>query len=110
MTDPKHMHEVKITGTPDAPKIEFVCHGDSTAICHQYPDCDCETWSEGHPHPMASHDRCWMQDWFDNDGTAPFSETLDECKYTVGMSGPIRTYFCEEYVEWEFAPADGVPA
>lgn len=90
-----------VTITADS-KIEFTCDGDSTSICHQYPDCDCESWSEGHPHPMASHDRCWMQDWFDNGGTAPMDDTLDDCKYTAGMSGPIKTYFCQDYIEWEF--------
>jgi hypothetical protein len=43
-----------------------------------------------------------MQDWFDNDGTDPMGETLVDCDYTVGMSGPIKTTFCHDYIEWEF--------
>ena len=97
-----HLHEVKITGTPDAPRIEFTCNADNVASCRHYPDCECESWSEGHEHPSVIHDRCWMQDWFDNDGIAPSSDVLGDVEYTVGMSGPVETYFCQEYIEWEF--------
>ena len=97
MAENQHHHTIT-----DDLKIEFTCNGDRSSLCHQYPDCECETWSEGHPHPMASHDRCWMQDWFDNDGTDPQTETLTDVEYTTGMSGPIWTSFQEDYVEWGF--------
>lgn len=101
----EHLHTVTITGTEDRPRIEFRCAGDRTAECHRYPDCDCESWEwdeDDHPHPYVEHKHCWMQGWFDNDGTDPSSDTLAECDMAVGMSGPIKASFQDEYVEWEF--------
>lgn len=96
-------HTVRISNDGE---VEFTCHGDNTADCHQYPDCGCESWEAvGHQHPFTPHDRCWMQDWFDNDGINPSSDVLDEFEYTPGMWGPIETSFCEEYVEWSFKAA-----
>ncbi|MFC4373349.1 hypothetical protein ACFO5K_04470 [Nocardia halotolerans] len=108
MTDT--LHTVEITGNPDDAatwQIKFTCHGDRDAECHQYPDCDCERWDSDHEeeqgHPLVPHDQCWMKNWFDNDCTDPYSETLIECDYTVGMSGPIKARFEEDdYVAWEF--------
>lgn len=103
---PEHLHTVRITGTAEHPKIEFTCHGGRDAECHSYPDCRCESWVRGnHEHPFVLHDECWMQAWFDNGGTDPTAEdpiTLADCGYRPGMSGPIKTSFCEEYLEWEF--------
>jgi hypothetical protein len=102
----QHLHTVEITGTSDSPQIKFTCHGDRDAVCHQYPDCDCEFWNHDHAeeygHPSVPHDRCWMQDWFDNDNTGPYSETLIDCDYVPGMAGPVEASFQEEYVTWEF--------
>lgn len=84
-------------------QIRFDCTATRDAECHQYPDCTCESWDRNdHQHPFVPHDRCWMQDWFDNDGINPSSDVLDDCDYTPGMSGPITTAFCQDYVEWEF--------
>jgi hypothetical protein len=96
------LHTVKITGTPEAPRIEFTCHADSVGSCRYYPACKCETWDDDHHHPSVIHDKCWMQDWFDNDGTVPSVDGFDEHDLAVGMKGPIKTYFCEDYIEWEF--------
>lgn len=102
----QHLHTVTIGGTDDEPRIEFTCHGDRDSECHSYPDCKCESWDrDDHPHPFVPHDKCWMQDWFDNDGTDPIAETLVDCEYFVGMAGPVRTIFCNDYIEWHFAPA-----
>lgn len=110
----EHLHYVTITGTEDRPEIKFVCHGDSTAQCHQYPgdDCTCETWTDDgggadqYGHKFIPHDECWMKDWFDNDGTDPSAEdpiTLADCGYRPGMSGPIKTEsYVPDYVEWWF--------
>ncbi|MGW4126283.1 hypothetical protein [Nocardia sp. NPDC004711] len=103
----EHLHTVTITQDEGAtcPRIEFVCAGDRTAACHRYPDCDCDSWEsddDEHPHPYVEHEKCWMQDWFDNHGTDPADDTLAECDITPGMSGPIKTSFCWDYVEWEF--------
>ncbi|WKN53798.1 hypothetical protein HJ581_0008300 [Rhodococcus opacus] len=96
------VHEVKITRTVDGPRIEFTCNADPTADCRNYPDCECESWEQDHPHPTAPHDKCWMQDWFDNGGTVPSVDGFDEHDLAVGMKGPIKTYFCTDYIEWEF--------
>jgi hypothetical protein len=97
-----NVHEVKITRTVDGPRINFTCNADPTADCRNYPDCECESWEQDHPHPSAPHDKCWMQDWFDNDGTDPQIDTLSDVEYTVGMKGPIWTSFQEDYIEWGF--------
>lgn len=99
------LHTVDIKGDEGIPRIEFTCHGGRDALCHRYPDCECADWEEDHWHPSIAHDKCWMQDWFDNDGIDPMPENLAECEYASGMSGPIKTYFYNDYVEWEFIPA-----
>jgi hypothetical protein len=50
-----------------------------------------------------------MQDWFDNDCVAPSSDVLNEADYTPGMSGPVETIFCHDYVEWEFIGTPRTP-
>lgn len=108
MTDLKDsLHTVTIAGTEDDPKIEFTCHGDRDAECHNYPDCDCERWTRsGHEHEFVPHDDCWMKTFFDNaddGGVNPQPEYLAEDDITVGMSGPIKTYFdIDGFIEWEF--------
>lgn len=101
-----HLHTVEITGTVDDPRIKFTCHGDNTAPCHLYPACDCEFWDSDHEeeygHPDIPHDECWMQGWFNEDNADPNSETLIDCDYMPGMSGPVKAWFQEEYVAWEF--------
>ncbi len=101
------LHTVEIAGDPDNPQIKFTCHGDAAAPCHQYPDCECETWTASHAeeygHPVAGHEKCWMQDWFDNDGIDPSTDILDEGDYRPGMSGPITTRSeVPDYIEWWF--------
>lgn len=104
-------HTVKIIGADGILKAEFTCHGGTESACHQFPDCGCESWIPGdHEHPFTAHERCWIQDWFDNGCTDPMDstngdETLTEAGYRSGMSGPIETYFCQDYIEWEFLPA-----
>lgn len=108
MTDT--LHTVEITGGPDDPatwRIKFTCHGDSTAPCHLHPDCDCEAWDEDHEeeygHPFVPHEKCWMQGWFDNDGIDPSTDTLEDCDYRPGMSGPVTTSpSVPDYIEWWF--------
>ena len=101
------LHTVIITGDEDSPRIEFTCHGGTESDCHNYPACDCEGWDDDHHHPKVTHELCWMQHWFDNDCISPMAEqgALDDCEYRVGMSGPIGTEFCRDFVEWEFIPA-----
>lgn len=105
------LHTVAITGDEEHPRIEFTCHGGAESACHNYPACDCESWDDDHHHPKVTHLECWMQGWFDNDCISPMAEdvvmpTVDnDHGYTVGMSGPITTIFCHDFVEWEFISA-----
>ncbi len=115
----EHLHTITIGGTELAPTITFVCHGDRKALCHWYPDCDCESWylgDSGCPdgHEFVEHAQCWMQAWFDQAanpelvaGIEPQACTLADEGYTVGMSGPVVTDFDEVYgkVTWRFAEA-----
>lgn len=101
------LHTVTITGDEEHPRIEFTCNGGTESDCHNYPACDCEGWDDDHHHPKVTHLECWMQPWFDNDCISPMAEEgiFADCEYKVGMSGPIATEFCHDYVEWEFIPA-----
>lgn len=106
----EHLHAVTITGTVDDPEIEFTCHGDRDSECHSYPDCECEVWGNDHAHLFVPHDDCWMRSWFDRAADDPeeygpihpMPDQLAEEDCTVGMSGPIRTHFNGEFIEWEF--------
>ncbi|HWU30209.1 MAG TPA: hypothetical protein VN041_14090 [Microbacterium sp.] len=44
---------------------KFICPGDESAWCHQYPedDCDHEYWPCGHE--FTSHAECWIRPWID---------------------------------------------
>ncbi|MFI6215673.1 hypothetical protein ACIBCD_27085 [Nocardia brasiliensis] len=109
----EHLHFVAITGEADRPKIEFTCRGDRTAECHSYPDCECASWDTDHEeqygHPAVAHDQCWMQEWFQNEDTHPYWETLPDFDYRPGMSGPVTASFDSECVEWEFVADPAVP-
>ncbi len=94
-------------------RIEFVCAGDETSPCHQYPDCGCEYWDDDHEtdrgpeHAPVPHEKCWMQDWFDNDAAEPNSERIEmpfvgDEVLKPGMSGPITTSSELDYVVWKF--------
>lgn len=96
-------HSVRITGTDEAPVLTFICHGDQDAPCRNYPACTCESWDDDHVHPKVPQERCWMADWFDNDGIDPQVECLADHEYRPGMGGPIEAWFREDYIEWEFA-------
>ena len=94
-------------------RIEFTCSGDETSECHQYPDCGCETWDADHEairgpdHAAIPHERCWMQDWFDNEAAEPNAERIEmpfveDLELKPGMSGPIRASFELDYIAWQF--------
>lgn len=101
----EHLHTVRITGPAEHPTLKFTCHGGRDAECHSYPACECPNWGSDHEHPFVPHDECWMQSWFDNadnGGAEPMPEFFAECGIRPGMSGPIKTVFCQDYVEWSF--------
>lgn len=102
----EHLHTVTITAGDPWPNIQFTCRGNRDSECHSYPDCQCESWIPGdHEHPFVAHDECWMASWFanaHNGAIEPMPEFLADCDLVPGMSGPIATQFCQDYVEWEF--------
>lgn len=99
-------HTVQIGGTKDRPTVEFRCHGDRTARCHNFPDCECETWElQEHRHPEVPHEHCWMRDWFTSGAVTPQGgeyHDLADAGYVVGMEGEIETEFEDEYIVWWF--------
>lgn len=97
-----HLHTVAITGTVCDPSIEFTCHGDRSAPCHRYPDCECELWDDNHEHPSVPHEKCLLQTWFDDGDVDPPPEELSNVALEPGMSGPICTSFHEDYIAWRF--------
>lgn len=108
----EHVHFVTVSpadATHPRPRQHFECRGDETSPCHQYPDCDCESWKEGHEHPYVPHTDCWMQGWFDNEpGTSYDGDDrydLEDLGLPPDMdrSGPIKAHFELEYISWDWA-------
>ena len=96
-----------VTFAADTDTLTFTCRGDDTAKCHNYPDCDCETWSDDHQHPAVPRDRCWMQDWFDNNAASYDGDDNIDCNDhgscpPVSGSGPVETAFEDEYILWSW--------
>lgn len=102
--------EHHVTFDADTDTLTFTCRGDDTAKCHNYPGCDCETWSDDHQHPAVLHAACWMQDWFDADGVSYDGEDDVDCGDhgscpPVSHSGLVETAFEDEYILWSWADA-----
>ena len=76
----------------------FTCTGDSTAACHQYPDCDCESWVPGeHEHPSSSHDECHLAGWYKRPEETAEMFVEDGDVMPQNASGPID-------IEWDECP------
>ena len=114
------LHHVTVKHTRDADgevastQVTFECRGDRTSPCHQYPDCDCESWDAEHEkeHPKVSHEECVMKGWFDGGGCGENCYLLDDdfCLNPADIperSGPVEIEW-DECVSWSFA--DEVPA
>lgn len=99
-----NLHTVTVTVDEEGlrDKVIFTCAGDETSDCHVYPDA--EQWTDdvvedGYPH--YAHEKCWLQDWFENDGYFyAGADGLDDggewgVPHTA-RSGPIE----HEYDEW----------
>ena len=105
------LHHIVFSVDEYAHSLTFTCQGDDTAKCHNYPsDCGCETWSDDHPHPSTPHDRCWMQDWFDNHAASYDGDDVVECNDHGGCpptsgSGLVTTAFEDEYILWSWTEA-----
>jgi len=94
-----------VTFAADTDTLTFTCRGDDTAKCHNYPDCDCGTWSDDHQHPAVPRDRCWMQDWFDNLAVSyddEYDHNDDGYGPTVSGSGLVQTTFEQDYILWSW--------
>lgn len=94
-------------GWQDAATVTFQCRGVRTSKCHQYPDCDCESWDDTHEHPHVPHDECWMEGWFDNDGHSYEGDDADdmqECGVPTNLAawGQVAVHYEDGYVAWEF--------
>ena len=78
----------------------FTCTGDRTSPCHQYPPAELvmESWGDRDKHLFVPHDKCWLEFWMDDADCAelccPDGEPV--------RSGPIRTTFNGDCVEWEY--------
>jgi hypothetical protein len=94
-----------VTFKKRAHELTFECRGDLTSPCHQYPD-DVEAWHEP-DETFVPHERCWLQDWFDNDSatyTGTVREEYGDNDYPpVSASGPIVATFHSDHVEWDWA-------
>lgn len=107
---PVHFVTVTSNGEDRSPTVDFECRGDSDSTCHSYPDCECEYWDGDHEkdHPYVKHDECWMQGWFDADGTCyegPDSYDMNDNCVPNGMnrSGEIDAHYeYDGYVAWDF--------
>jgi len=115
----EHVHFVTVTTKDDYPvDVTFECRADPTARCRVYPDCGCETWDEdgeipdgetatrwNHSHPSVPQTECWLQAWFDNDGTSYEGDDTDgDGQPTLAQTGPVDHAFEGDYVSWTFLP------
>jgi len=115
MSTETHVHYVTVAASgDDGPAyVTFVCLADPTARCRNYPDCGCEVWdTDGeddgtngpwkHTHPSVPQPKCWLQEWFANDGTDYEGEDTLDGQPTRPHHGPIEAYFEGDYVSWNF--------
>jgi len=96
-----------VTFDADTDSLTFTCRGDDTAKCHNYPGCDCETWSDSHRHSTVLHAVCWMQDWFDAGAASYDGDDNIDCNDhgscpPVSGSGLVTTAFEDEYILWSW--------
>lgn len=103
-------HHVYVTSeTPESkPQIRFECRGSRNSNCHIYPDCECETWFDGHEkeHHYTQHASCWMTDWFENDGAWYVGDDCDDAADGGLPLGIIRRgeidWDYDEGIQWSF--------
>lgn len=98
----EHLHH--ISHTHDAGygvNTRFVCKGDRTSPCHQYPpvELEMEVWGDADEHLFVPHDECWTESWMEGSDCAvlcgPDGEPV--------RSGPINVTWGGDCVEWEYA-------
>lgn len=90
----EHRHEASY-----GVKTTFTCKGDRNSPCHQYPDCECDSYGEDHEHANVPHDECIWERW----AAHADCETLcgpDDAPVRGGPE-PVRVWF-EECMVWEY--------
>lgn len=94
----KAKHTVTYTQeAQDWPKPKFICHGDQTSACHQYPNCDCEV-----PccHEVEPQDECSYLTWLNESCGA---ECYDGPPMAITSAGtPIVVDFNGDCMDWRF--------
>lgn len=81
-----HLHYIEHTHQAgDGILTKFICKGDRTSECHQWPS--------------GPHDQCWMKYWMED---ADCAETCCPDGEPV-RSGPITVTFNGDCAEWEYA-------
>lgn len=118
-------HRVTVTVTPaddpeDRPEVDirFACTAPEGAECRTYPDCDCESFTEGDVpghdgsgHPYIAGRQCWLADWFDGNGAVfdgPDSELWEDHEHpAIARAGTIDVQWECDYINWHFVTIDG---
>jgi hypothetical protein len=128
LNDDPNLHSIIVERDSDGEvtSIRFVCSGDQSSPCHNYPDCGCETWSESAhftedengvltDEPAPGHEAtpkpgCWIDPWFNETTTIPLDwEDLYDghTDFTYDpdwlVSGPVSVTFEGDYMTWEYA-------
>jgi len=106
-------------GTPDLsafPEVQhriessvFVCPGDETARCHQYPGCEHDEWPCGCEY--TAHAECWIKPWIDGSCLADsHDEDADDLGYLLldadFPDGDVETQWHGDYVLWNYVLPD----
>ena len=76
----------------------FVCDGDQTSDCHQYPSCECELWPCGHDN--EPHEECWVEPWINASDLSDTSVDGDP----PTRNGLVKWSGEGDYVTWEYLP------
>lgn len=118
MTDTKKLpgdHRIVVVRDDDGDvaSIQFICEGTPDHLCHWYPNCQCESWTEeSHPRvgpPAAGHESvgqedCWMQPWFENswmtDWEVAEAGGLTDVAHLI--SGPIVGLWESDHLDWRY--------
>jgi len=117
-------HSVTVTttlddeGTPDecrsVEQVKFTCTAETDAECRTYPDgCGCESfeWNKAGTHDTEGHlrtsgNRCWMQDWFENESAVYIGDDEDDMRDdrvpAINRTGLIIVTYSDEWIEWDW--------
>lgn len=97
-----HLHYIEHTHeTGHGIITKFICKGDRSSPCHQYPpaELEMEQWDKADEHLFVPHDECWIESWMDDADCAELCSPGGE----PVQSGPITVTFNGYCVKWEYA-------